>query len=102
MTGNAIITNSKEMWKQFLKKYESDLKKMVTMRGGKMTVNANSINTKQIWKQFLKKYENNLLRNMKIICCGDHEGWEDDWRGRQRLEWHSCSWSEQREKKRGT
>ena len=37
MTCSANITNAKEIWKQFLKKYESDLKKMVTMRCGKMT-----------------------------------------------------------------
>ena len=37
MTGNANIINPKEIRKKFLKKYESDLKKMVTMRCGKMT-----------------------------------------------------------------
>ena len=61
MTVNANIINTKQIWKQSLKKYESDLKKIVTMRGGKMTGKANITNIKEIWKQFLKKYENHLL-----------------------------------------
>ena len=42
-TDNANITDIKEIWKQFLKKYGSDLKKMVTMRGVTGNTNISTI-----------------------------------------------------------